>query len=110
MTERDQIIRDLTASVASLEAQLTAAKAELDEARERCVVWERGRIDAVDRLDKVRIEREQVKLRLATMCRLAKQATNGWASFARSKREHDDITRLHSEIDALSHSPAKTEE
>lgn len=33
--------------------------------------------------------------------RLAKQATNGWACYAKTKREHDDIARLHGEIDAI---------
>lgn len=33
--------------------------------------------------------------------RLAKEATNGWASYARTKLEHNEIARLHREIDAL---------
>jgi hypothetical protein len=32
---------------------------------------------------------------------LAKQATNGWACYARRKNEHADISRLHAELDAL---------
>lgn len=33
--------------------------------------------------------------------RLAKQATNGWACYARTKLEHREIARLHQDIDAL---------
>lgn len=32
---------------------------------------------------------------------LAKEATNGWACYASRKIEHDEIARLHREIDAL---------
>ncbi len=32
--------------------------------------------------------------------RLAKEATNGWACFAKRNCEHDEITRLHKAIDA----------
>ena len=35
---------------------------------------------------------------------LAKQATNGWACFAKTKAEHADIARLHRAIDALAQS------
>jgi hypothetical protein len=31
----------------------------------------------------------------------AKEATNGWACYARTNREHDEIARLHGVIDAL---------
>lgn len=37
---------------------------------------------------------------VARMKRLAKEATNGWACHATRKREHDEIARLHREIDA----------
>jgi hypothetical protein len=40
--------------------------------------------------------------------KLAKEATNGWACYARTKREHADIARLHSEIDKLRAAPAPT--
>jgi hypothetical protein len=33
---------------------------------------------------------------------LAKEAVNGWACHARARREHDEIARLHSEIDRAS--------
>ena len=39
---------------------------------------------------------------VATLIRLAKEATNGWACYAKRKIEHDDIARLHREIDAAS--------
>jgi len=41
--------------------------------------------------------RVEAARRLAT---LAKEATNGWACFAKRKSEHDGIARLHREIDA----------
>jgi hypothetical protein len=34
------------------------------------------------------------------LVQLAKEATNGWACHAKTKREHDEITRLHTSIDA----------
>ncbi len=37
---------------------------------------------------------------LETALRLAKHATNGWACYAKRKVEHDEIARLHREIDA----------
>lgn len=33
--------------------------------------------------------------------KLAKEATNGWACYAKRAIEHDEIARLHREIDAL---------
>ena len=33
--------------------------------------------------------------------RIAKEATNGWACYARTKKEHDEIARLHRAIDSL---------
>lgn len=35
------------------------------------------------------------------LMKLAKEATNGWACYAKGKLEHDEIARLHREIDAL---------
>ncbi len=36
---------------------------------------------------------------------LAKEATNGWACYAKRKIEHDEIARLHRDIAALSQAP-----
>ena len=33
--------------------------------------------------------------------RLAKEATNGWAVYAKRKAEHDNIAQLHKEIAAI---------
>lgn len=33
--------------------------------------------------------------------RLAREGANGWACFAKTKREHDDIARIHQELNAL---------
>lgn len=38
---------------------------------------------------------------VAEAIRLAKMATNGWACFARTAIEHDAVTKLHQDIDAL---------
>ncbi len=38
---------------------------------------------------------------LRALRRLAKEATNGWACHARTKRERDEIGRLHREIEAI---------
>lgn len=40
-------------------------------------------------------------VRLATALRLAKEATNGWACFARRETEHREIARLHQAIDVV---------
>lgn len=42
---------------------------------------------------------EGVVASIEELKRLAKEATNGWACFAKQKREHDEIARLHREID-----------
>lgn len=42
--------------------------------------------------------------------RLAKEATNGWACYAKRKIEHDEIARLHREIDALSDAGASNQQ
>lgn len=42
-----------------------------------------------------------------TLRRLAKEATNGWACYARTNREHDDIARLHKEIDLVPSPPVR---
>jgi hypothetical protein len=48
-------------------------------------------------------EAETARLRaaLADVLCLAKEATNGWACYAKRKIEHDEIARLHREIAAL---------
>lgn len=38
--------------------------------------------------------------RLETLRRLAKEATNGWACYAKREIEHREIARLHKAIDA----------
>jgi hypothetical protein len=35
---------------------------------------------------------------LAAVSQLAKEATNGWACYAKSKREHEEIARLHRDL------------
>jgi hypothetical protein len=45
-------------------------------------------------LDKVTAQRDQ-------LLRLAKEATNGWACYATRKIEHDEIARLHREIEGV---------
>lgn len=40
--------------------------------------------------------------------RLAKEATNGWACYAKRKAEHDEISRLHLEIARLEATPSPT--
>lgn len=42
------------------------------------------------------LEAENARLR-----KLAKEATNGWACYATRTIEHDEIARLHREIDAV---------
>lgn len=42
---------------------------------------------------------------LTEAIRLAKEATNGWACYAKRKIEHDDIARLHREIRAIESKP-----
>lgn len=39
--------------------------------------------------------------RFAAALRLAKEATNGWACYAKRQAEHDEIARLHREIARL---------
>lgn len=46
-------------------------------------------------------EEARLKGLVSALVSLAKQATNGWACHARTKREHEDIARLHREIDAV---------
>ena len=53
---------------------------------------------------------EAAEAMIASLRSLAKQATNGWACYARTKLEHNDIARLHREIDALPSSPSRTGE
>jgi hypothetical protein len=43
------------------------------------------------------------------MVKLAKEATNGWACYARTKAEHAEIARLHSEINKFRASPSQTQ-
>lgn len=50
----------------------------------------------------LRIRSEKAEAALVTALRLAKEATNGWACYAKRKIELDEIARLHGEIDALS--------
>lgn len=45
---------------------------------------------------------EAAEARADQLRRLAKEATNGWACYAKRKIEHEDIARLHHEIDAVS--------
>ena len=44
---------------------------------------------------------EAAEATIARLRELAKEATNGWACYAKRKIEHDDIARIHREIDAL---------
>jgi hypothetical protein len=44
---------------------------------------------------------DSVSHRLKALQKLAREATNGWACYARTKREQDEIARLHREIDAI---------
>ena len=39
--------------------------------------------------------------RLDAALRLAREATNGWACYAKRKIELDEIARLHRELDAV---------
>jgi len=39
--------------------------------------------------------------KLARALRLAKEATNGWACYAKRKAEHAEIARLHRAIEIL---------
>lgn len=41
------------------------------------------------------IPAQDVRTLLERALRIAKEATNGWACYAKRKREHDDIGRLH---------------
>lgn len=43
---------------------------------------------------------QQLTEALAKATTLAKEATNGWACYARTNLEHNEIARLHREIDA----------
>lgn len=38
---------------------------------------------------------------IATLVSIAKRAVNGWACYAKRQIEHEEIARLHREIDAL---------
>lgn len=53
---------------------------------------------------------QQERARLAEALRLATEATNGWACYAKRKIEHNDIARLHREISAVASHPPPTPE
>lgn len=53
---------------------------------------------------------QQERARLDSALRLAKEATNGWACYAKRQCEHDDIARLHREISAVASHPPPTQE
>jgi len=59
----------------------------------------------VERTGRKEAEEEVVRLttQADTLARLAKEATNGWACFARRKAEFDGIAKLHDDIDAALH-------
>lgn len=59
---------------------------------------ERALKAATDEADKALEFERQKSARLKT---LAKEATNGWACYARTKLEHNDISRLHQALDAF---------
>jgi hypothetical protein len=50
-------------------------------------------VEAVELLRQVAAQREDLR-------RLAREATNGWACYAKRKVEHDEIARLHRAISA----------
>lgn len=98
-----------------IEQILSAERLHLAQLEQERDVWERSSsawlkaaIDHNQRAEAAEsrvshLEQENARLRTAleTMQRLAKEATNGWACYARRQIEHDDITRLHREIDDL---------
>jgi hypothetical protein len=75
------------------------AEAERDEA---AVAYVEEVHRLTDREIALRAERDALKAELATAVRLAREATNGWAAHAIHNREHDEISRLHLAISALS--------
>ncbi len=50
--------------------------------------------DLLAALEQVEQERDEAR-------KLAREATNGWATYATRRIEHDDIRRLHNALDAL---------
>ena len=54
----------------------------------------------LDELAALRSRCEQAEETLKTAISLGRQATNGWACYARTKLEHDDISRLHRELES----------
>jgi hypothetical protein len=52
-------------------------------------------------LQAVRTHEAELIETLTVAVRLAKEATNGWACYAKRKIEHAEIARLHQAIDAL---------
>lgn len=70
------------------------------------------RIEDFKELETLRTQLVQSESRLTSLTqaqhrlmKLAKEATNGWACYAKRKIEHDDIARLHREIDAIAAEP-----
>jgi len=50
---------------------------------------------------KLELEMGAVRVQVAQALRLAKEATNGWACYAKRKIERDHIVRLYQEINAV---------
>lgn len=54
-----------------------------------------------DRAERAESALAAARQEVDTLARLSKEATNGWACYARTKLEHSDIARLHKELDDL---------
>lgn len=91
-------VRSLLALLDTERAKLSAALGAADFHQQRTVFLEQQ----VASLSADLARREQEIERLRT---LAKEATNGWACYAKSTLERDEIGRLHTEIDRAAADP-----
>lgn len=125
-------LSDLETALSSTASQLAAAQQEnerrkhqveilLRERKDEVWIWQNDEEDHPESLtcpvlmsvEHVRAfvadrqRAEQAEARATAALKLAKEATNGWACYAKRAVEHMEITRLHRQIDAaLSPTPA----
>ncbi len=106
LDEIRRLVDKLTESEqARQEAERRAAYEErrantLRDERDKCT--EAARLNGTADVAALRAELDRMRT-------LAKEATNGWACYAKRKIEHDGIARLHREIDALASTPPSQE-
>lgn len=90
----EAVIRDLRQRAESAEAERKGCDTLLKRFVARAESAEEALAALRSTVDQIAQERDDA-------LRLAKQAVNGWACYARRKLEHDEIARLHAAIDEL---------